>query len=234
MSKNQFVFIVFKWLKLVLVIFSFLGCVVAQDEQNKSFEGIITYKVEVEFKDNIPIKYKEYLRQKRGHTMLAYYDSKGNIYKDFPYSGGNGLDFHIYNSQKQEFYAKYKHLDTLYFYDTSENMLKLLDKKKGETNDEILGQKCSFIEFSGIIPKTKERVRLKFWYSGKPYLNPNLFKGFKDFYNSEFFKISKSPFLKLILELDYHSEIYTVINIEEKKLNDSIFTIPRDYIRKKL
>lgn len=200
-------------------------------QSQESFEGIITYKIDVIFK-NENVAHKEYTIEKYGDTLKVFYNKKGDIHRKYIGTGSRGYDFHTYQTSTNNYYAKWKNLDTLYYYNVKANILNFISRDTG-TSDSILKKPSKYIVTKGHVPETNEMVSQKFYYTGFPYLDPKLFKNFKDFFTDETLKISKSPFLKLELELNNFIVIYTAISVEKKILNPKIFKLPQNIPRKK-
>ncbi|MFK7747786.1 MAG: hypothetical protein AB8B65_05325 [Kordia sp.] len=197
----------------------------------ETFEGVITYKIELTFKkEDVPNK--AYIAQKFGDTLKIFYNKKGDIHKKYIGSGAQGYDFHTYKTNTNNFYAKWENIDTLYHYNVNENILTFLSKESG-TSEAILNKPSKYILIKGYVAETNEMVHQKFYYTGFPYLNPALFKNFKEFFLDEILKTSKSPFLKKTLEMDDFIITYTVIKIERKFLSPKIFKLPKNIPQKK-
>ena len=212
----------FNSLLLILAILFLL----AFKAEKKSFEGIITYKIDIRFKKE-NVQYREYFEQKFGDTLKVYYNEKGDIFKQYFNTGKSGYDFNLYLTSNNHYYAKFKNLDTLYHYNVSEQSLDFVKKTNGK-GEEILGKKCDYIEIEAFEPLGKQKVIQKFYYSGYPYLNPELFKNFEDFYTNDLIEKAKSPFMKMELDLDDYIVTFTAIKIKKKKLSTNIFQIPSD------
>ncbi|MEM6718048.1 MAG: hypothetical protein AAF611_01910 [Bacteroidota bacterium] len=214
---------------LYILILNFLFCAICQSQE--SFEGVITFKVDVIFKkENAP--YKEYIIEKFGDTMQMFYNKKGDIHRRYKGTGPRGYDFHTYRTNTNNYYAKWKNLDTLYFNNVKENILKFIDKEVG-TSTPILNKPSKYILIRGYVPKTNEMVNQKFYYTGYPYLDPKLYKNYKEFFTDEILQATKSPFLKFELELDDCFIIYTAISVEKRSVNPKIFKIPKNIPHKK-
>jgi len=199
----------------------------------ESFEGIITYKVDVIFKNKKEdAAYKKYIVEKFGDTLKVFFNKKGDIHKRYIGTGPRGYDFHTYRTNTNNYYAKWKNLDTLYFNNVKENILKFIDKETGISKP-ILNKPSKYILIKGYVPETNEMVNQKFYYTGYPYLDPKLYKNYKEFFMNETLQITKSPFLKLELELDDFTVIYSVISVEKKFLNPKIFKLPPNIPQKK-
>lgn len=205
----------------ILYIFGISFCL----GQN-SFEGIITYKTEITFKTE-NVRHKAYFSQKFGDSLKIFYNKKGDIHKKYYGTGDSGYDFHTYLSDNNNYYGKWKNLDTIYYYNTKENTLKFIEKKSGNST-KILGKPSKYIKIKGIFPIDNQIVTQKFYYTGFPIIDPELYENFQDFFTYEFLKTTKSPFLKMELDLGDYVVTYTVIQIQNKQLNPKIFKLPKN------
>ncbi|MFB9054626.1 hypothetical protein ACFFVB_16175 [Formosa undariae] len=196
----------------------------------KSFEGIITYKTEIRFKKE-NVQYREYFEQKFGDTLKVYYNENGDILKQYFNTGESGYDFNLYLTSNNHYYAKWKNLDTIYHYNVSEQTLDFINKTTGQS-EKILGKECDYIQIEGFEPNGKQTVIQKYSYSGFPYIDPELFENFTDFYTNDLIEKAKSPFMKMELDLGDYVVTYTAINIEPKKLSENIFQLPIDIPKK--
>ncbi|MGH1383377.1 hypothetical protein [Kordia sp.] len=197
----------------------------------ESFEGIITYKIELTFKKK-NVEHKDYIAQKFGDTLQVFYNKKGDVHKKYLGSGARGYDFHTYIASTNNYYAKWKNLDTLYYYNVQENVLKFVSRESG-ISDPIFNKLANYITIKGYEPLGDEMVTQKFYYTGFPYINPELFKNFKEFFSYDFLKTTKSPFLKKVLDLKTFIVTFTAIKVERKFLSPKLFKLPPNIPRKK-
>ncbi|WP_299680841.1 hypothetical protein [uncultured Dokdonia sp.] len=193
--------------------------------KNKSFEGVITYKTDIKF-INENIKFRAYHEGKFGDTLKVYYNKEGDIFKKYYNTGDQGYDFNLYVNSKNNYYSKWKNLDTIYHYNVSEQSLEFISSTTG-TSENILGKECKYIQIEAYEPKGKQSVIQKYYYSGFPYLDPELFKGFEDFYTNSFMDTAKSPFMKMELDLGDYIVTYTAVKIESKTVSLSKFQLPK-------
>jgi hypothetical protein len=208
---------------LRFLLIPFLGLSLALNAQ--SFEGVITYKVKLGFKEDFPQKYHVPFRQRYGDTLLVYYRANGDQYRHYPNSGRKeGYDFQIYRSDSSVNYLKWRFNDTIFHFDASVNSLDLFTKGSGPKL-KVMGQDCQSIVITGIHKKMKTTVRLFYVYSGKPMLDPKMFEGFQDFFMADLISETKSPPLKMQLDLGDFFIIYEAVAIEEKKVEAALFEI---------
>ena len=96
-------------------------------------------------------------------------------------------------------------------------------------NDKILDKDCKSLVVEAIDTVGNQRVTQTHYYSGEPYLDPELFKNYRDFYTYDIFKKTESPFLKLEMDLDGYVVTYTALKIERKKLDEKQFDLPQGF-----
>ena len=213
-------------MKQILIITIAAFCCISYTYQG-SFEGVITYKVDVVF-TNKDLPYREYFEQKFGDSLEVFYSKKGDILRKFHNAGERGYDFNLYLNSNNNYYSKWKNLDTIYYYQANDPFIKLISIDTGN-QDQILGYTCNSIVVKGIDTIGQQKVIQTYYYSGEPYLDPELFQNYKDFYAYDIFKRTESPFLKLELDLDGYIVTYTAIKIEHKSLNKKQFDLPIDF-----
>ena len=196
-------------------------------QKKESFEGIITYKVSTEFKEeNFPDQ--EYFEGKYGDTLKVYYNKNGDLYKKVIGSGEFGYDFNLYVNKENNYYSKWKSLDTLYYYNVSEETLNEISRENGEINE-----KTSYFTIKGVEPNSGQIITQTFYYTGSPYVKKDLFLNFFDFFTNDFYKLSNSAFQKLELDLGNHTVTYEALKIESKELDNRLFSVPSDLPKKK-
>lgn len=197
----------------------------------ETFEGVITYSVDVSFKGE-SVEYRDYFAQKYGDTVKVFYNKKGDIYKKIIGSGKMGYDFNLYKQNENNYYAKWKNLDTLYYYNVSEQNLEVISTENGESNDSV-DSETSVLIIKARDPKGGQYVTQTFYYNGEPYINPELYEKFKDFFTYDYYKKAKSPYMKLELDLGSHVVTYTAINIQRTEVGSKIFEVPKEIPKKK-
>ena len=216
---------------LILVLIVLPCFATSQNAKKESFEGVLTYKSEIVFR-NKNSYYQEYFGQKYGDTLKVYYNKKGDILRQFLNSGERGYDFNLYLQSENNYYAKWKNLDTLYYYNTTENALDKINETRGKSG-KIQGKKCKYISIEGKDPIGKQIVKLTYHYSGEPYLDSKLYTGFIDFFTAEILSEANSPFIKLEQDMGDYILTYILVAVERKKIGDFVFQLPDDYPKKK-
>ncbi len=212
---------------IFLILFlSFLGK--NTQEPKKTFEGVITYKVETEILK--PDEYSEYLKEKYGTSMKFYWNNKGDLLRQ-TLGNETGLDYSLYINSENIFYNKYKGIDTLYFYEGSEKVDEILQIEESKA-EIILNQKCRKIKIEAKNIKFGETYTMEYYYSGKPFINHELYKNINDGFANILYEKAKSPFLKFKLTFDNFCMTYTVEKIERKKIDDVFFVVDNSLPKK--
>ena len=211
---------------IAILLISTLLTSCAQNKNKESFEGIITYKVTfIPKTDNT--KYNEYQKQKNGEKLKTYISKNGSFKKEYLLSGEKGFDFVAYDSKLNRSYSKWKNIDTTFTSSCSENSL-VLEEEKDLPTEKIYNQECEGFLISGIEPNSGQKVKLKYFFpKNKEYLNPKFYKDFKDgFYNIITEKM-KSPFYKMVMEMEKYTVIFEVEKIEKIIINPKLIEIPK-------
>jgi len=211
-------------MKQVFLLLLVFGLSIQIGFSQSPFTGVITYKVEtiLKYKDH---PYNDYYAQKYGDTLRIYFAENGDQKREYYNTGGLGYDWMIYDQDKNEFYAKWHSMDSIFYYDCSELVTTLEEFKEGEEKL-ILGKKCKSIITKAFEPSGKETIIQKFYFSGKEYADPNNFKYFKDGYLDKIYAKSKSHFLRWEIDLKYIYVIFEATEIKKKEIGATYFTIP--------
>ncbi|MEL7118516.1 MAG: hypothetical protein AAFO07_03725 [Bacteroidota bacterium] len=190
----------------------------------KAFEGIIDYKIEVKLK-KLDHLYNEYYAQKYGDTMRVYISKNGSMKREYLGSGEMGYDWAIYRQDKNEFYAKWKSMDSIFYYNCEEVMTELKSFEAGPIK-QILGRDCRSIIIEAFEPIEEVSVIQKFYFSGEEYIQDGTYDKFKDGYLDKFYSTSGAHFLEWELEQNFIIVNFEAISIERKKIGKEIFKIP--------
>lgn len=191
------------------------------------FEGVITYQVKVELKDkNYP--YNDYLKEKYGKTLKLYVDKNGNQKREYFGSGSSGLDWAIYQREKNEYYSKWNSMDTVFYYNCGQAVTNFKSIENG--NDiNILGKNCKTIVVKSFEPKEKENIVQMFSYSEDLQVSNNAYSDFKDGYLDKVYETMKSHWLKWVFEQKHISVTFEAIKIELMELDQDKFKIPSEF-----
>ena len=200
-------------------------------EKTESFEGVITYLVEIEYPETY--EYEWYINQKYRDTMLLYLSKNGDYLRSFINSDKMGWDFLSYTHSNNMAYAKWRNIDTLYWMLGSDTSIKLKSMRMGGDTT-ILGYECKSIVIESYFPPEKLNLGTTLYYGGYPKVNPELFRNHKDSFFDIVYAKSKSQFLIMVQDMGYFIITYTAVEIKEKKLNPSFFIPPKNLPRKGL
>jgi hypothetical protein len=208
-------------MKLILIPLTFLisSCSNQKTNTGKEFEGLITFSEKLLAKRTDLID-EENLNKVRGNIHKFYYkngsyklESNGlppkiTIYRrgdSLTYTYAKGIDtLFINNIQKES-----RSLDTLYF--------------TGEST-KVLGRK------SNELIKKIGKTTYTFYADSSLNINPENYLDYKFGFIDQFYKMTKSLYLKSTYESWVFKIEKIAINIDKKPLSDSLFIIP-DYPR---
>ncbi|MEO8149638.1 MAG: hypothetical protein ABI723_18510 [Bacteroidia bacterium] len=197
----------------------------AQSKKQETFEGTITYKIAVMTKtDNA--NYNDYQAQKYGDKAKVYISKDGSFKREYLTSGQKGFVFFTYNALTNKCFTKWRNIDTIYSSNCSENSLTLVEEKDlpGET---ILGQACNGYFISGVDPRGGQPVSLTYFYpKNKEYINPTLYKNYKDFFYNKVIEKAKAPFYKLVMDMGKYIVTFEIVNIETGLITQEFIKIP--------
>jgi TonB family protein len=190
-----------------------LLCLAAAAQQNE-FEGIIEYKVDIKSK-------AEGVSDKAWRTMLAT-DEKATVFiKHGNYLLRTGPGDQYFIPAKQRTYIRFKGIDTLYYLDYSSDTTSLLNVSKPAETRTIAGYSCK-----SILIKTSSSDK-KYFYAPALYMNPEYDRnntiGRLDVYTKE----TSSVWLASYEETQFYSISYESARLEAKKIDDTIFDLPK-------
>lgn len=215
-------------MKTKLIAFFLITSIIsscAQNKENDSFEGIITYKVSYIPKTE-NVEYNDYQKQKNGDKLKIYISKDGSFKKEYLTSGEKGFDFVIYDSKTNKSFAKWRNIDTTYTSTCSFNNLTLLEEKDLPF-EKIYNQECKGYFISGIEQKSGKKIILRYFYpKNKEYLNPIFYKNFKDGFYDKITEKMKSPFYKMEIEMEKYILIFEVEKIEKTTISSNSLEIP--------
>jgi hypothetical protein len=182
--------------------------------QAQEFEGIVTYQMKCESKiPNVP---NEQFNALMGSEQKYYYRS--GEYK----MAGNGTLFQwqIFIKKDNKLYSKLSSTPSVYYDDVTNNkdeVLKAEIKKNAET---VLGYLCDELTLtctSGI---------QRYYYNARFNMDPKKFENFKFNNWYEYLSRAKAVPLKMYVETPQFNLESVATDIEEKKIDASIFKLP--------
>lgn len=219
----------FKLLLLIGIIFTLGSC--AQSNKQKSFEGTITYKITVTTKsDNA--NYNEYQKQEYGDKVKITIAKNGSFKRDFLTSGTKGYALYDYNATTNTSFIKLRNIDTIYSENCTENSLEFVSEKD-LPNETINGQLCEGYFISGIEPRGGQHISMSHFYpKDKEYIDPLLYKDYKEFFFNKIIEKMKAPFYKLIMDMGRYTVTYDIESIQNHKVNSYFINLPVNVPRK--
>jgi hypothetical protein len=188
--------------------------------QKNHFEGIIRFNV-VYSATTPGINADEYTAYYGDHYIS--YIKPGFYRQDYP--NAKGIEVVFYNYLTNLYYFKLPQIDTLYTIDCSVP----LSEESTEYADStitLLGHKCKSIL------QSDPRMKSLYFYTEDLYIDPIFYINHKMGGYNQFTALSKSVYLKIISDMGDVKCITTADSIVEKKLNDSMFLLPKLPIKK--
>lgn len=209
-----------KFLSVLIVLVAFLFSVyyvTLKPKKKHSFEGVITYSITI-ISNAKNSEFDEYLHQKYGKEMIFTIDSEGNFRRDYSSSGKNGYEFFMYDAKSNIYHSKWRNSKTIHQNSCTKNSLTFVEEKR-LPKEKILNDSCSGYFISGKLPESNRIASLSYYYKkGKHYIDPKLYKNFNDFFFNKVIQKMRSPFYKLIMDLEVYQVIFEVTKIEKKRV----------------
>lgn len=210
--KLQFTFLIF----LLSNIYSF----------GQSFEGSITYKLEVLNPNPKMIadsSWKEMLVSQfgeRGYMIQKYFYKKDKYISEIDAGMQNG--YQAYNPKTKLLYSWQANSDTVVTINTKDYMDNLLEISDYDVLDTILGIPCKAIVIKSAFGE------MKLWYNSDYFkMDPSLYKGHKyGHWDQILTKIGCLP-LKMEQKGFMSNIVQTVMEFEEAPIDDAKFAIPK-------
>lgn len=218
-----------KFILLALVLSAFLISVYITTRPTKrklSFEGIITYKISIISKAKNP-EFDEYLNQKYGQKLIFSIDQDGSFRRDYISSGKKGYEFFIFDAGSNIYYSKWRNSKTIHKNSCFKNSLKFVEEKSLD-KEIIFSHTCEGYYISGKLPESTRIASLSYYFRKhhREYINPKLYVNFNDFFFNKVIAKMRSPFYKLIMDLEVYKVIFEIEKIERKPVDKAIFIIP--------
>lgn len=109
-------------LRMILCSFFLLACIELLPAQ--IFEGIIYYKMDVNYKGG-NLRHKQYYEEEKfGDTVAVYVNQEGYVKREFVGSSIQfGTDAYIYDPTRNIQFALYNSIDTIYWYYSDTNIV---------------------------------------------------------------------------------------------------------------
>lgn len=218
--------------RFLFLLFLCLMAISAFAQRQQPFEGIITYLVKTELKQE-DHPYNKYYAQKYGDTLTVYYHKNGSERRNFSNTGPLGLDFMIYNKINNEQYSKWHSMDSVFYYGCAQAVTKLDTLVAGDTLI-ILGKTCPSIRTVATDINSGEVTRQTLYYSGEEYAPPHTYANRKDSHIYKMYAVSQSHFLRWDMDLKYTYVTFEAISIERTNVDPNLFIIPTGIAKVKM
>ncbi len=209
-----------RYLFLLLFVFFALA---ASAQRPQPFEGIITYLVRTELKQDSNSVNKHYA-QKYGDTLTVYYLKNGSERKEYNNTGPYGLEYEIFNKISNENYTKWHDLDYVVYASASDTLTQIDSLSSGELAF-ILGDTCRSISSKNTDLKTGDTSYTTQYFSGNEYILPHTYQKRKAGHFDKLYSMSESLFLQWIIDMQFATTTFTAISIERKPLDPNLFII---------
>ena len=181
--------------------------------QQKDFEGVLTYKVDVRSKK--PEFSNIYWR-----NIMGYGDQLTISIKQGNYLRQCGITTEYHSQGIPKVFIKINGIDTLFYLDYDSDSSTLVSVTKKDEQKKIAGFDCSSITI-----KTSRSTN-QYFYAPALYMNPEYFKGYKLSKYDEYLKHTSSVYLATNDEYEAFILSSTCTNVEQKKLDESVFKLP--------
>jgi len=202
----------------------------------QSFEGIITYEIDLNYTDSNSVlldindsimrysNYESMYFDYYGDIERHYYARNGDVLITHPYSGKIGQDFILFKKDSNKTYRKHHGMDSIYvrdfLYDSDIYLVSDYD-----SDITVLDQKCRNIQIEKIEENNAYDYFANIYYSGYPFLSKTTANA-QPYGNQKAFEIAQSPYLRMEVKFfDVHF-IKFAQEIEEKELEEALFKIP--------
>lgn len=182
----------------------------------QTFEGVIKYKNS--YKIKIPTLTNEQFTAMMGTTM-EYFIKEGN-YKTM--TNGNYLLWQLYINKDNKLYNKTANSPAILWNDVTVNIDEVLKADINKNAIDVLGYKCD-----ELILTCKSGVQ-KYYYSSKLKMDAKLYENFK--YQNWYEYLSRANAVPLKMIID-NAQFYlesVATEVQKKKIDPSMFTLPSD------
>lgn len=195
----------------------------------ESFQGIITYKIELETKESMKPSARERMHNNYEDKVQMIFSKTGNFKRVYFNKPLSKADINIYKADKGLLYfidSRKPHFEVI---DVKNNINELISKKQ-IPNEIIMGLDCECIEYKAIA--SDKLFILNFCYSKEtPFLDPEGLKHHNNFFFNDFIGTSQRPYLKYSCETDLFKFSYIATDIEAKEIDDSALMLElSDYL----
>lgn len=189
----------------------------------KNFEGLIKFSTQISTTNLAPLDFKKDLEEKYGDSLVMYYSMGGNFKRIHKNSAKFGMDSQLYLAKKGVLYLtdKNHNVDSL---NVKINTLQLTSERK-ISSQTIMGLDCDCYEYEAT-SMYQQHVVLTYCYSKKtPRIDDNLYAKHIDFFLSDFYKMSKRPYLKFSIQTEVFTITYIAHELIKQHLNQELFQL---------
>ena len=188
--------------------------------QNR-FEGVIKFKTEFSTTNPTATEFLQSLKNKYGDSLNIYYSSCGHMLRKYLNTGKNGNNYQLYYTGTGKLLLNNRGSNKVDTLDVSKNTLTLLEMVK--TKDTVMGIPCNCYGFKAY--DTYDQRTITYCYSKKfSRIKSKRFKRYKDYFISNFYKLSKRPYLKFSINARDFNLTFTAVQIDEKGGDIEIFS----------
>ncbi|MPM07319.1 hypothetical protein SDC9_53625 [bioreactor metagenome] len=202
----------------LMSIFILIGWNIAQKQ--KEFEGVIWYKMEFYKLDGTPFTFQ--MIDPGSYCKISI--KKGRFIQEYPQSL---LSTVIYDSKKNTEYSLFDNADSIYSNDLSSKIDIASSYSILDTTTQILGYLCKAINLKS------DSINTTLFYAEDLYANPKRFSNWVTESYNIYAEKSESIYLKRVDIIDRAGTDYdlviimTAFSIEEKKIPNSAFRLPK-------
>jgi hypothetical protein len=181
--------------------------------QQKDFEGIMTYKIEIQSKSDL-------ISNRAIMNMLATGNTMTIAIKHGNYRQTSGITDSYFISKDQKVYLRFKGVDTLYFLDYNSDTTAVTQVSKSDEKRNLVGVECKLL-----IVKLGSIIR-KYYYAPSIYMNPDYDKDNAIGRYDVFAKETSSLYLGFEEENKSYSLSENCVRVQPSAVNDSVFDLP--------
>lgn len=201
---------------LLLVILTGWGCTANSAQQD--FEGQITYAITTVSK--MPNISDSALQSAYGRSIVRIL-KKGNVKTNF--TGQYIKEAYTIQADNKEYDLFYS-IDSILVTDLSSEFKTLLDTTFTANDTVILGRTCHKIVHRSTYEGTT--YTSSYWYDPSLYLSAKHFSAMKFGFTDLYYNRAQSPYLLYKYDGENFTVTHTATRIEEKPVNDSVFSLP--------
>ena len=185
----------------------------------QSFEGTVTYEMEI--KNPMPDKIPDslFFASIGGASKFTQvYNYKDNLYKSEIKETGL---VQSYDPKANRLYSYNAAKDSAAWSDGSKYMDELVEIRKLDEKETILGVECNVIVIKSTLAETT------YYYSDRYKMDPKLFKGHKYGLWEDYLKETGALPLKFVVKSPFSNMVTTAVDIKEEALSNDLFKLPK-------